>query len=639
MRADPQSRQAQQHWNEGLALARKGRWEDAAGRFAQAARLRPREAVYALNLGRARLHQGRLDDALAAGRQALAGEPGSPIACAFVAHCLSASQRHAEVLEVLETFPDGAAKDIDFHMLRAQSLESLRRWREAIEVYMCVLALRIDDAVAHARMGYCFNHLNMKEEAAQCFRTARALGVGEHDLNVLGMLVFREREVCRWVDSQADLGLLEREVQALPGEADRPLLAFGLLSLFDDPALHRRAAASAARFLSRGVKALPPLPSAPLAGRRIRIGYLSADFFHHATCILMAGMLEAHDKARFEITLYSYGEIDDSALRRRVVAAADRVVELGALDDAAAARLIRDDQLDLLVDLKGYTRDARFEILAHRPAPLQVSFLGYPGTTGASFLDYVIGDPVVTPIEHAAHYSEQIAQMPLCYQPNDSHRPLPPAAARADCGLPENVRVLCGFNQPYKISPEVFDTWCSVLRAAPDTVLWLLDWNEQARKNLEPQAQARGVDPARLVWAPLLPYERHIARLRNAELFLDTWPYNAHTTASDALWAGVPVLTVRGRSFASRVAASLNHAVGLDELVFDTPQALAARALALLGDRTALSGLRARLDARRGSAVFDSERFARDLEALFSAMVERRAAGLPPAPLPASAVS
>jgi predicted O-linked N-acetylglucosamine transferase (SPINDLY family) len=633
----PSVARAHAQWQQGCQRASRNDWPGAEANFSAAVRLQPREPIYWLNLARAQLRRGDLAGAAEAAQRALKLRPADETACALAAHCLIELQRPADVVALLQAYPAEGKRDAGFHLVLGQALEALHRPQEAIAAYMDALALKVDLALAHARLGFCFNRLEMREEAAQCFRTAHVLGVGEQNLCILGQLAYREREVCRWVDAASDTAAIRAGVEALADTADTPVTVFTMLSMEDDPALHRRAARSASRYLARGLEPLPPVTLPAPAGRRLRIGYVSSDFFHHATSILIAGMLESHDRERFEVTLYSHSLDDASAMRTRVLGAAEHVVDIAALDVRQAARRIRDDAIDILVDLKGFTKESRVEMFALRPAPLQVSFLGYPGTIGAEWMDYVIGDPQVTPLGHAADFSEKIAQMPVCYQPNDSRRPLPAAASRADAGLPQDAVVLCGFNQPYKISPAVFDSWCRILHEVPEAVLWLLEWNPQVRKNLEPEAIARGIDPARIVWAPLVKYEPHITRLSQADLFLDTWPYNAHTTASDALWAGVPVVTLRGRSFASRVAASLDHALGLDELVFDSVAAFEAGTVALARDPGRRAALRQRLEGRFAAPVFDSARFARDLEHLYHRMAERCAAGLPPDHLPADA--
>jgi len=291
----------------------------------------------------------------------------------------------------------------------------------------------------------------------------------------------------------------------------------------------------------------------------------------------------------------------------------------------------------VLIDLKGYTMYARNEVFAYRAAPIQVNFLGFPGTLGSELYDYIIGDPIVTPLEHADGYAEKIAQMPNCYQPNDRRRPLPPAASRAECGLPPDAFVFCSFNANYKISPQVFDRWCALLRAVPQSVLWLYVTNPQARANLSKEALSRGVDPARLFWAPNVPLADHIARIQAADLFLDTIPVNAHTTASDALWAGVPVLTLLGDCFASRVAASLLAAAGVSNLIVNTLGEYEFVAASLAKDRAQLQGIRKHLAEYRDSCpLFNSENYAKDFESLIVRMLENCARSASPLHLPAT---
>jgi predicted O-linked N-acetylglucosamine transferase (SPINDLY family) len=428
-------------------------------------------------------------------------------------------------------------------------------------------------------------------------------------------------------------------VRALPQNSSSPTAPFAHAVLGTDRAEQRQAATSCARFMSQDVQPLPALRSDWAPGRRrLRVGYVSADFHGHATTILMAEMLERHDRERFDVRLYSHGPDDGSSMRRRIEAACEGFVETRSWTDLQIAQRIRDDGIDLLVDLKGHTRDNRLGIFAYRPAPLQASFLGYPGTTGVRAMDYLIGDAIVTPLAHAADYSEKLAQMPVCYQPNDRQRLLPEAPSRASQGLPDEALVLCGFNQPYKISPEVLDSWCRLLLALPQAVLWLLEWTPQALMNLRREATQRGVDPQRLIGAPRVSPQVHMARLRLADLFVDTWPCNAHTTASDALWAGVPIVTQQGQTFASRVCASLLHAVGTPELVCDDTTQYEATVRALAADAPRRAALRAHLARARDSApLFDSERFARDIEALYLRMATRHAQGLPPEHLPAQA--
>jgi predicted O-linked N-acetylglucosamine transferase (SPINDLY family) len=371
------------------------------------------------------------------------------------------------------------------------------------------------------------------------------------------------------------------------------------------------------------------------AGAPIRIGYLSGDFQQHATALLLVEILEAHDAGAFELHGYSYGADDGLGMRERLRLAFARFTDISALDDVQAARAIHADGIDILVDLKGYTAGTRTALLTYRPAPLQVSFLGYPGTLGGSFCDYLISDRFVTPGDAAQDYSEALACMPDSYQPHGRRGAIGERPTRASVGLPDDGLVFCCFNQPYKFTPEVFDVWCTLLEGAPGSVLWLLH-SEHAQGNLRREAMRRGVAPHRLVFAEDLPQAAHLGRLQLADIVLDTLPFNAHTTASDALWAGVPLVTCAGTTFASRVAGSLLRAVGLGELVTHTLDDYAALAATLAADAPRLRALRARLAEQRMQApLFDVAAYAAALGSLFEQMWRRHRAGLPPQALDA----
>jgi len=343
----------------------------------------------------------------------------------------------------------------------------------------------------------------------------------------------------------------------------------------------------------------------------------------------MAELFERHDRTRFEIIAYSLGRDDRSEMRYRLGKAFDRFVDLHDLGDMQAAQRIHADQIDILVELKGYTQHARSEIAAFRPAPIQVNFLGYPGTMGADFIDYIIADPVTLPMDQQAFYDERIVHLPDCYQPNDSRRrTADKTPSRAECGLPERGFVFCCFNNSYKITPKFFAIWMRLLAAVPGSVLWLFDANELVRGNLGNEARKAGVDPRRLVFAPRTGVAEHLARQRLADLFLDTLPYDAHTTTSDALWVGLPVVTILGEAFAGRVAASLLHAVGLAELVTHSLAEYEALALRLAIEPMLLAGVRRKLNANRLThPLFDCARYTHHLEAAFTRMWEIFTAG------------
>jgi predicted O-linked N-acetylglucosamine transferase (SPINDLY family) len=369
------------------------------------------------------------------------------------------------------------------------------------------------------------------------------------------------------------------------------------------------------------------------------VGYVTNDIFRHATAYLIGDLLESHDRARFDVFLYSYGHDDGSEIRRRIIAAAGAgYVEASKMSDIQLAERVRADDIDILIDLKGYTLGTRIGVFALHPARIQVNYLGYPGTLGAPCYEYIIGDRIVTPLEHAADYSEKIAQLPHCYQPNDRRRPIGRRPSRAECGLPERGFVFCSFNNCYKITEAIFDRWCRLLREVEGSVLWLYQANDQARPNLLREAELRGIAAERIVWAPHVDLADHLGRLQLADLVLDTLPVNAHTTASDALWAGVPMITTAGDSLVARVASSVLHAAGLAELVVTDGDAYERLALDLARDPARLGEIRRRLAANRDQcALFDSQAHTQDLEALYTKMLAACVSGATPQHLPAAA--
>jgi predicted O-linked N-acetylglucosamine transferase (SPINDLY family) len=627
---------AEAHRQAGLQASRVREWERARREFECATKLAPADALMWMNLARACSRLADLPAATAASMRAFDLDPASPVACRMAAEALVQQHRAHDAVRLFERLSPKAERDHEFHSAHGNVLFLARRPREAVDAYFRSLALNVDAALVHYRLGLCFMDLAMPLEAAECFRSAVALDAGQVRALSLSLLVQEGRQACDWSRTDEDTRALLAAVDAADRATGRLLSPFALLAIDATPQQLLHIGTQRCLGLADGVAPLPaPGPRRP---GPLRIGYLSADFHQHATAWLMTELLECRDTSRFEVTLYSHSPDDGSDIGHRVRAACERFVDVNGLTHREIAEHIRADGIDVLVDLKGHTRDSRMEVLAYRPAPVQATYLGYPATTGAAFIDYFIGDPVVTPLSHAAHYSERIAQLPVCYQPNDRSRPLPPASARATLGLPEDAVVLCCFNQTYKLSPHMLDLWARVLRGAPRAVLWMLAWNPHARANLTRELQARGIGEDRVFFAPKLDLAGHIARLRAADLFLDTWPCNAHTTASEALWAGVPVLTVPGPTFASRVAASLVTACGLPDLACPDDDAYVSVASALANEPATLQGVKAYLESRRAVLpLFDADRLARDLEALYARMHERRLAGLPPEALPAVA--
>ncbi len=438
--------------------------------------------------------------------------------------------------------------------------------------------------------------------------------------------LFYQAHICDW--SQID------RWQRLDARADTAFSPFTALIFEDDPARQlRRSRAWAESRFPQGPASLPA--PAPAADGRIRLGYFSADFHDHATLYLMAGLLRAHDRSRFSIHAFSYGPALGGTMRDQLIANVDGFHEIGAAPDAAVVERARRLGLDIAVDLKGYTQNGRTQLFAHRLAPVQIAYLGYPGSSGADFIDYLIADAIVVPARERAFYSEKLLFLPDSYQPNDDRRAIASCdSTRADFGLPETGFVFCCFNQSYKIGPREWAIWMRLLDRVPGSVLWLLRSNGWVEQNLRREAEACGIAGDRLVFADNLPHDEHLARLRHADLFLDTFNVNAHTTASDALWAGVPLVTLAGRQFAARVGASLLHAVGLRELVADSEGYYEALVLGLASEPDRLASIRATLAANlRTSPLFDTARYAANIETAFAEVHQRRLDGRAPVTL------
>ena len=562
----------------------------------------------------------RFPEGLTACDIALAIDPANPtvlnargVALRRLARPVEALAAYDQALVVSPGFTDALCN-------RGVALSDLGRLEAALSAHDAACAAAPKDAHPFANRAALLLVLGRPGEAASDLEQVVALN--PRHPRALGDLLHARRLSCDWRDDEA----LRRAVRA-EIEAGRPAISpFAALTLFDDPALHRACAA-----LTAPAAGPPPVWPVRPPGQRLRIAYLSADLHDHATARLMAGLFEAHDRARFEIIALSHGPDLGGALRTRLDAALDQRIDVRRMPDAAVAALARELGVDIAIDLKGYTQDGRPGILAHRAAPIQISWLGYPGTLAASSADYILADAVVLPPGAEGRYDEAVIRLPL-YQPNDGLSAAPPAPTRQAVGLPTKAVVFCCFNNPGKITPEVFATWMTILRGAPDTVLWLYEGAPDVPANLRARAEAARVDPERLVFAPPVPHAEHLARHRLADLVLDTWPYGAHTTASDALRMGVSVLTLPGESFASRVGASLVSALGLPDLIAEDRDSYVATATRLARDPAALADLKTRLaHAIRASAVFDPIRFARDLEAAFETVHARHRRGLAPA--------
>jgi protein O-GlcNAc transferase len=566
----------------GNVLSRLARHEDALASFERALAVAPRDVDGLNNRAFALSQLRRFDEALAGFDRALAIDPA-----------------HAGVLDN-----------------RGAALLAMNRFEDALASFDRALAVEPGHAEALYHRGHALAQLGRYDEAVAAWE--RVLASDPRHPHALGALAFYRLMACDWRDIDAFAAELKRALD----QGRAVVEPFTLLAYSFGPADQLR---YTRRFVQQRFPPAPVrTPTRPRAGAKIRVAYLSADFHRHATAWLAAELFELHDRSRFDVVGVSYGIDDGSEMRARLVEAFDRFHDVASHGDRAAAELISDLAIDIAVDLKGHTGNARPAILAYRPAPVQVSYLGYPATMGVDFIDYILADRTVLPIDQQDFYSEKIVHLPDSYQGNDSRRPIADEApSRASAGLPEDGFVFCSFNNSYKLTPQFFDVWMRLLRQVEGSVLWLLQTGDAAVRNLRGEASARGVDPSRLVFAPKAELSRHLARHRLAGLFLDNLPVNAHTGASDALWTGLPVLTCMGDSFAGRVAASLLHAVGLPELITGNLDDYEALALRLATDPALLADTRSKLDRNRiTSPLFDSARLCRNIESAYATMWE-----------------
>ncbi len=501
---------------------------------------------------------------------------------------------------------------------------------EAAAAYAALLKRDPHNPQIMVELAYVYGTLRRFADALALYE--RLAETGADMVRELSQVALGLMHVCDWsARDRLTATLAARMRTGKPGIFE----TYALLAAVDDPALHRQMAgcfAGALRQASTTRERPAPRGLGP-ADRRLRIGYLTGDFSQHATALLLAGVIEAHDRDAFELFAYDYSPDDGSPIRARIVAAFEHFVPLGEESPAASAARIAADEIDILVDLKGYTERSRTELLVLRPAPIQVNFLGYTATQGAEWIDYTIADAVVLPPDQDAHYAEMPVRLPGCAWPSDRTRPAPaPDTDRARHGLPAHSVVFACFNNPFKISPETFAAWMQILGAVEGSVLWLYENNGFMAANIRQHAKAAGIHPARLIFAPPATLEDHIARHGCADLFLDTWPYGAHTTGVDALWAGLPTITRSGQSWASRAGASLLRAVGLPELVTHTTGEYINLAISLAGDPDRRAALRAHLFAARDSApLYDAGAFARHMERAFRVMAEAYRDGRAPA--------
>jgi protein O-GlcNAc transferase len=620
---DPRSASA--HNNRGVVLFALKRFDDAVESYDKAIAFAPGYGDAFVNRGNALKDLARFEEALANCDRAIELNPGSA----------DAFNKRGSVLIELRRFPDALASFDRAIALkptgheafnnRGAVLAALNRFAEAVESYDKAIALKPNYAEALNNRGHALADLKRFDEAVASYD--RALAIKPDLDHVKGLRIHARMHACDWAHFVEECTALNAAVE----KGSAASLPFQLLAT---PASAENQLKCAKRYICDQF----PASAAPLwrgerySHNRIRVAYLSSDLRDHPTAQLMAGQFERHDKSRFETIAISLGPAHDSEMRRRLKRSFDRFIDVGSMSDRAVAEDIRRLEVDIAVDLNGITEGSRTNILAKRPAPTQVSYLGYPGTMGASYIDYLIADRVVVPDDRHHAFSEKVVCLPDSYQVNDARRRIATITpSRSDAGLPEGGFVFCCFNSNFKITPDIFDVWMRLLRDVEGSVLWLLEGNSSAPDNLRREAGLRGVAAERLIFAPHIKTEEHLARHRLADLFLDTLYYNAHTTASDALWAGLPVVTCLGATFAGRVAGSLLTAIGLPELITHSRDDYEALALKLARDPRLLSSLRQKLARHRETyPLFNTERFTRHIEAAYTEMWERCQRGEPP---------
>lgn len=640
----------------GNVLARLGRHPEALASFERALAINPGHVNALNNRGNLLKAEGRYEEALAMCDRALAVDPHNIATLNNRANVLLAWERPAEAVESLDRALALAPGDAELLFNRACALEQLHRFDDALADLDRSLAAKPDSVKALNSRGNMLAALKRPEEAIASYGRALALepdradtlhnrgnvliGLGRHTdaiadyqrafaldprhPHAFDSLAFAQLSVCDWGEVAR---LATHAERALSGDEPSVGPTYPLYYL-GNPSYQLAAARAYLRANYPTVRA-PPASRSVAAPDKLRIAYLSSDFRFHPVATTIVDLLERHDRARFEIHGVSFGRDDASGTRSRIVRAFDRFHDAAEDNDQAVAELLRRLDVHIAVDLNGLTRGCRPGVLAHRPAAIQVAYLGYPGTTGAEFIDYILADATVLPLDQQPFFAETIVHLPGCYHPNDTTRSLSATPDKTELGLPETGFVFCCFNQSHKISAASFDVWMRLLARVDGSVLWLSHMNEAATDNLRRAAAARGIDPARVIFAPRLErIEDHLARHRQADLFLDTLPYNAHSTAIDALWAGLPIVTCTGTAFPGRVGASLLKAVGLPELVTTNLEEYEALAAKLAGDASLLRALRGRLQENPSRRpLFDMNRLCRNIEAAYRTMWEIHARG------------
>jgi len=564
------------------------------------------------------------DEAIRYHQLAIEAYPGSSSAYINNGVAFHGIKKFGEALHNYAQAIDLNPFDPEIFLNMGVTLQELKRYDEAISHYDKALSLKPDYAEGWSNKGNALNSLKRHSQSAKCY--LKALEFKVDDSYLLGQAHHQMMLECDWTNYEKNIN----EIFHLVDERRKGAEPFGFQGIADTEELLKKCAEA---YSNDKFPALDHLSEfIQYKHHKIRIGYLCGEFREQATSILMTRVWELHDKSNFEIFAFDNGWDDGSDYRQRIEKAFTKIFDISDTSDLEVAKLIQANEIDILVNMNGFFGAERQLVFSYKPAPIQVNYLGFPGTIGIDYIDYIIADKVVIPERSRRHYIEKLAYLPNSYQANDDKRKISDSKfSRVQLGIPEDAFVFACFNNNYKITPAIFDSWMRILSHTPGSVLWLLADNPKAMDNLIREAAARGIDCLRLIFANRLPISEHLARHGLADLFLDTLPYNAHTTCSDALWAGLPVLTLMGHTFPGRVAASLLSAVGLSELIANTQEEYVSLAIELATNRKKLDGIRERLAKNRLTApLFNSTLFAKNLETVYIKMYERHLEGLLP---------
>jgi protein O-GlcNAc transferase len=577
------------------------------------------------NLGCLYAMRGNYENAYSNFYEALAISPKDIFSLVNCGSALHELKRFSEAISYFDIALSFEANYVQAWNNKGNTLRALKRYDEAFAHYDRALSLKPDYAEGWSNKGWILNELKRYDEAITHFE--KALSLNPTIDWIYGELLHAKMKICNWLGLVDSLEMISKKVMANEKVAN----PFMLLALNDYALLHKKSSQIYVQSQNPFNPILGPILKHP-KNEKIRIGYFSSDFKNHPVAFLIAELFELHDRSQFEIFGFSFGPIVNDEMRQRLLKSFDQFVEVTTKSDIEVAKLSRDLNIDIAVDLTGFTQDARTGLFSHRAAPIQVNYLGYPGTMGADYMDYIIADKTLIPVESQSCCSEKVVYLPNSYQVNDRKRLISDRQfTRQELGLPENGFIFCCFNNNFKILPATFEGWMRILKAVEGSVLWLFQDNSWAVENLKKEAEKQGIAADRLVFAERLPLPEHLARHRQADLFLDTFPYNAHTTTSDALWTGLPVLTLMGKSFASRVAASLLNAVGLPELITSTQEKYEALAIELAMNPQKLEDIKLKLARNRlTTPLFDTPHFTKNLEAAYIEMYGRHHTSLEP---------